>query len=77
MVILLPHSGCYWYGCKICANLRLGYHRISDDSVTTYAITDLDWPIKYEELMADSDVDQFWVRDFWYDNVIVAENKTN
>lgn len=42
--------------------LRLGYHRVSDDSVTSAWLTIEEANLRLKELAYDPDVDQMWTR---------------
>jgi hypothetical protein len=42
---------------------RVGYHRVSDDSITSALLSDNEMICRLHELAADNDVDTYWVRD--------------
>ena len=50
MGINLPHGGCKWEGCNVCANIRIGYHRVSENSVTSAVLTKAELQERVEEI---------------------------
>jgi len=65
MGINLPHGGCKWEGCNVCANIRIGYHRVSENSVTSAVLTKAELQERVEEILSDPDIDHYWTRNYW------------